>query len=451
MNTKNKFQQIADNLELPLIFANPSLANLNLDRLALSDFNDDGLALIVSPIYASGLPVDDYGRIKRLFEISVVSLLPLDFDDEVAQKKLHFCEQKLLQLITMMRLDATTANHFAGKFDANLCGVFINAYWSDGGLCWYDKKIYFDQSEFKGLGLEKAPIAVRKISSDKITVGEISLTEKLANFTVEADETVTELSGNAVKSSGIWSWVTGLFVRKDDEDKGSVAVEGHEQEYNHDAFLTSVPPIPTDISELSDHTNIIPPALFFDDTYFSGAGTQVDPKSLRTENLPSGGGGVVKTASLTLSEPVTGISVSEWDDGTAVLLTRNAQLFVQMSDTGVVNESETSFYTRKVRFRPYKHPGIFTTNFVSLLDPIPKNGMELEVQANGDNTLVWKLNLTDWYVDGMGLRFNPEGDEYNVYTSIGDINIEWNGLSVTTMTTARYFKTGTKFIIKAIL
>lgn len=104
-----------------------------------------------------------------------------------------------------------------------------------------------------------------------------------------------------------------------------------------------------------------------------------------------------------------------------------------------------------MRFRPYKNSGTFTTNFVSLLDPIPQNGMELETQANGDNTLVWKLNLTDWYVDGMGLRFNPEGDEYNVYTSIGDINIGLNRLGFTTMTSGRYFKTGTKFIVKAIL
>lgn len=117
------------------------------------------------------------------------------------------------------------------------------------------------------------------------------------------DDTVTEGSENAVKSSGIWAfvttqidavknWATNLFLKKSDEDKGSVAVEGHEQEYNHNAFLTSVPPIPSDISDLADTQGLIPPHLFFDDTYFSGAGTEVDPKSLRTENLPSGGGGV---------------------------------------------------------------------------------------------------------------------------------------------------------------
>ena len=53
--------------------------------------------------------------------------------------------------------------------------------------------------------------------------------------------------------------------------------------------------IPTDVSDLDDNTNLIPPHLFFDDTYFSGAGTEVDPKSLRTENLPSGGSKRVAT------------------------------------------------------------------------------------------------------------------------------------------------------------
>ncbi len=332
MNTKNKFQQIADNLELPLIFANPSLANLNLDSLALSDFNDDGLALIVSPIYASGLPVDDYGRVKRLFEISVVSLLPLDFDDEEAQAKLHFCEQKLLQLITMMRLDATTANHFIGKFDSNLCGIFINAYWSDGGLCWYDKKIYFDQSEFKGLGLEKAPIAVRKISSDKIMVGEISLTEKLANFTVEADETVTELSENAVKSSGIWSWVTGLFVRKDDEDKGSAAVEGHEQEYDHDAFLTSVPPIPTIPSNAAQITVSDPVTPDFTPVVQSNNLQQVTNKVAGLQESRK------LIYSLTTTEEITNL---------VILLDNEQRLMIEYSsNTGM--ESKTSYWAFRI-------------------------------------------------------------------------------------------------------
>lgn len=75
---------------------------------------------------------------------------------------------------------------------------------------------------------------------------------------IDIDNEVTEHSENAVKSSGIWTfvtglwdslsqWVTGTFVSQANEDKGSVAKQEHEQEYDHDAFLTSVPPIGLEI------------------------------------------------------------------------------------------------------------------------------------------------------------------------------------------------------------
>lgn len=76
--------------------------------------------------------------------------------------------------------------------------------------------------------------------------------------------------------------------------------------------------IPTDVSDLDDNTNLIPPHLFFDDTYFSGAGTQVDPKSLRTENLPSGGGGVAPKRVATwvaTDDTVNVVNFTHWDNG----------------------------------------------------------------------------------------------------------------------------------------
>ena len=90
---KNTFQEVATKLNIPLIYANPNLANIKLDDLSHSDFNEDGLVLIVSPLYTSGVPYDSFGRISRPFEIGVFGILDLDFNDEEADELLTKCEK----------------------------------------------------------------------------------------------------------------------------------------------------------------------------------------------------------------------------------------------------------------------------------------------------------------------------------------------------------------------
>ena len=128
---KTYFENLASDIKLPLLYARPSLANVKLDDLELSDFNQDGLLLIVSPIYTSGLPIENYGRVKRLFEISVVAMHDLDFNDSDVDDKLDLCEEYLLKIIKKMNVDVQSANQFVSKFDINLCGVFANVFFTN--------------------------------------------------------------------------------------------------------------------------------------------------------------------------------------------------------------------------------------------------------------------------------------------------------------------------------
>ncbi len=138
---KKTFQNVADKLNLKLIYARPNLANVKLDNLSYSDFNEDGLALIVSPLYTTGLPIDKVGRVHRLFEIAVVALHDLDFNDEDLDDILHKCELSLMKIVNELQLDVNSANQFVSKYDINLCGVFINTFFTNKGApCLYEVK-----------------------------------------------------------------------------------------------------------------------------------------------------------------------------------------------------------------------------------------------------------------------------------------------------------------------
>lgn len=156
------FQNIADKLNLTLIYANPHLANVKLDNLERSQFNYDGLAMVVSPIYTTGLALQETGFIKRLFEIAVISLMDFDCEDEDVDVKIDKCENYILQIVRELNLDVSNANQFVSKFDVNVCGVFVNAFLTNKGtLCKEFKEVKmfqlfdFDYNKPSGYGLTK--------------------------------------------------------------------------------------------------------------------------------------------------------------------------------------------------------------------------------------------------------------------------------------------------------
>jgi len=122
---KTFFQKIADEIGLKMTYANSYLANFKLDDLKNTDFNSEGLTLLISPIYA-GVGVDEFHRMQRPFEISVISKCDLDFEDSEIDPILVECEKKLRAFLKGGNLTANTMNIFVDKFDLNLCGVFAN-------------------------------------------------------------------------------------------------------------------------------------------------------------------------------------------------------------------------------------------------------------------------------------------------------------------------------------
>ncbi len=139
---KKKFDKMGERLNLKVIYARADLANVILDNLSHADFNADGLLMIASPVYSTGMPVDYIGRAERQYELSVVSLNELDFDDEDVDKKLQLCEVALRRALKILGVSASTMNVFVSDKDINLCGVFVDVYLSSTKpLCFYDKKV----------------------------------------------------------------------------------------------------------------------------------------------------------------------------------------------------------------------------------------------------------------------------------------------------------------------
>lgn len=132
---KNTFQEVADKLNIPLIYANPNLANIKLDDLSHSDFSDDGLVLIVSPLYTSGVPYDSFGRISRPFEIGVFGILNLDFNDEEADELLTKCEKVFRSIVKNLNLQVNTVNVVPLRYDVGLGGMYANIFYTNKDTC----------------------------------------------------------------------------------------------------------------------------------------------------------------------------------------------------------------------------------------------------------------------------------------------------------------------------
>ncbi len=124
---KLKFEDIANKLNINLLYARPDLANVLIDDLSHNDFNEEGLLMIVSPIFTTGLPINNYRVIDRLFEVSVVAINNIDFVDEEADVKINNCQRKLYKILDELKIiNQNSINTFASKYDNHLCGAFTN-------------------------------------------------------------------------------------------------------------------------------------------------------------------------------------------------------------------------------------------------------------------------------------------------------------------------------------
>ncbi len=132
---RSTFQEVATKLNIPLIYANPSLANIKLDDLSHSDFSEDGLVFIVSPLYTTGVPYDSFGRISRPFEIGVFGILNLDFNDEDADALLTKCERVFRSIVKTLNLQVNTVNVVPLRFDVGLGGMYANIFYTNKSTC----------------------------------------------------------------------------------------------------------------------------------------------------------------------------------------------------------------------------------------------------------------------------------------------------------------------------
>ena len=119
----NRFKAIAEELEIPLIYAQPDLANIKIDELCRDDFGDSGHLLVVTPLRSS-LAVDAYNRVRRSFEIGILAYMDIDYDEEELDAIAETAVGMLKKVVARVGGILNTINIIDSAYDAQLGGVY---------------------------------------------------------------------------------------------------------------------------------------------------------------------------------------------------------------------------------------------------------------------------------------------------------------------------------------
>ena len=131
---KEYFKTIADNLGLTLIYTRAQAANVVLDNLDRENLP----CMIVNPLLK--MEGDSLGRYILGFEVSIVDLCPLDFDegDDIVNDKMKTCRNLLRKSLKStfeneteqikFRRSDLNGEMFYDKFASNFLGALKNVY-----------------------------------------------------------------------------------------------------------------------------------------------------------------------------------------------------------------------------------------------------------------------------------------------------------------------------------
>ena len=123
---KEIFEEVATAERLHLTYARKDASNVLLDAVEYSQLDENGLALLVTPLY--GLhSVDKFGRMRRRFEVGVFGLCDIDSDDVDNDVTIRNAHRKLMKIVKRLNAVPTTVyQSFIERFDLNIAGVFVN-------------------------------------------------------------------------------------------------------------------------------------------------------------------------------------------------------------------------------------------------------------------------------------------------------------------------------------
>ena len=122
---KTYFESIANELHTPLVYAQPNLANVLIDKISPDDFSAEGLIIVVTPLRSS-IAVDQFGRMRRAFEIGVLGLINVDYNEEEIDTLTTKAFAMLKKVVSMAGGDMSTVNIVTDVFDAMMGGVYAN-------------------------------------------------------------------------------------------------------------------------------------------------------------------------------------------------------------------------------------------------------------------------------------------------------------------------------------
>lgn len=132
---KALFENIATELEIPLIYAQRDLSNIQIDQIAPEDYSADGLLLLVTPLRSS-LVLDIFNRVRSTFEVGVLILMDIDYNEEEMDEITTKATDMLKRVAKRARGTLNTVNIIDNAYDANMGGVYANiTIGANGNLC----------------------------------------------------------------------------------------------------------------------------------------------------------------------------------------------------------------------------------------------------------------------------------------------------------------------------
>ena len=123
---KEIFQKVATAENLHLTYARKDASNVLLDAVEYSQLDDNGLAMLVTPLYGIH-SIDKFGRMRRRFEVGIFGMCDLDSDDADNDVIIRNAHRKLMKVLRRINAVPTTIfQSFIERFDLNIAGVFVN-------------------------------------------------------------------------------------------------------------------------------------------------------------------------------------------------------------------------------------------------------------------------------------------------------------------------------------